>query len=1230
MMSRQSIIKLVITMIFMMLFTACGGGNGVTEVFNISSETEVNQAENQVRIIRKLQPADPLYVVYEDAEDGMSDRWTIYDKKPAGAVVTNVFDADKNSNVIDLNGTDTKNGYMLGYWSGSRAWNNHEDTILKWSMKFSEKFYIYIRLKTKNGSRDIVYRPENEDRGLTSDKYINIGLGEEVMDGTWQHFSRDIEADLKRYDTDNELIAVNAFLIKGSGRLDDIKMLKSSKEIYEDAEDSLTDGWLINDNTPEEASIENLYDNDRQSKIIALQGDGTKNRYTLGERTGENMWENRQYKVLKWSMNYAENFSVEIATETSVGYRLLRYTPTEEDGGLSGNTINLALGSHAKTGTWQTFVRDLEADLQKFEEATLVEVNAFAIRGSGKLDDIEMLKREKRSYADGADSSVWRIYDETPAGASISSVDDGHGNAVTKLVGDGTKNGYALGASSGSKAWYNRENKVLKWSMNYAEKYRISIPIDTLKGARYLVYEPLDIDKTMSGKNIYLGLGLLSQNGTWQTFARDLEADLKKYESDNEIVAVNGFFIKGSGLIDNVEMMHFSPILADNMAPVITLNGHNPTRLLVGESYIDAGAVITDDRDSNINVSVENSVNVNEAGEYEVSYTATDSVSNISKKVRTVIVFAEDTEAPSIELLGGNPMYITKGDDYIEDGAVATDNVDDSVEVLITGSVDADREGDYILTYTATDRFGNSANKIRKVTVEPKRDSKYNLEYLGLSFYEQSLPKSSYRLNQLDNSEFNALSKENQLIVADKLLSTLFFGYAANELDEKIASGNFINEVRNALEEQQTDKVALENEILDDEKYYQSTSLEPMVKILSRFVEMKNLDAYLFDNWMAYTLTQTIMFSPAYELETTEVPNVSRVYNGLVNSIENDEGIRFITYQHMMSEDNWRRFRSPEDNGREMLEIFMLDGDDSHVPLAAKALQNWRLSPESNTLVVELNQNIEPINLFGTTLFTGLDFYRELVKSDGFIRGITSRIVDAFFFNSTRETKESIVSSIVASSPETWDDIFKQIIFSEAYLLQSNRAKKAEENFFSLSRKLNYQPYYKTAYDFRSALEKMHQASMKYKLGRLDPVPLDTLSFANYHKYIREKLLTKMTDIQYENEHKKWSRQGWHPDFVSFDKFHYEKNEPVESLDSLITLIFKSTVARGPEEKELVLFHEFMIQDEKFPWQFNMFVEYEEPNKQEERRERAKNYITRVVLEYISRLQETYQYKEVK
>ena len=351
-------------------------------------------------------------------------------------------------------------------------------------------------------------------------------------------------------------------------------------------------------------------------------------------------------------------------------------------------------------------------------------------------------------------------------------------------------------------------------------------------------------------------------------------------------------------------------------------------------------------------------------------------------------------------------------------------------------------------------------------------------QYKGLVFYHKNLPSSAYRLEQIADSYFNSLSDAQKLQVANKLLTTLFWGYSLNELKEKIDSKTFISDIRASLDSEKTDKEWLESYIMDDNYFKQYTKTweyPQVVKILTRFYAMKKLDKYYLNNWVAYILTQTIMFSPAYELSTTHTPNISRVYNRLVNMLENESGMRFITYVHMMSEDNWRRFRSPEDNGREMLEIYLQDGKDSDVPLAGKALQNWHLNSDSDTLEVGLNYNTKPIHLFGTTVYTGEDFYRELVKSDAFTKGVTNRVIDFFFPQKSSTEKLAIADKIVASKPETWQDILLQIIFSKEYLLHNSRALSAEESFFSLAKKTDYRNRRDTFAFIRYYLDYMHQ-----------------------------------------------------------------------------------------------------------------------------------------------------------
>ncbi len=317
-----------------------------------------------------------------------------------------------------------------------------------------------------------------------------------------------------------------------------------------------------------------------------------------------------------------------------------------------------------------------------------------------------------------------------------------------------------------------------------------------------------------------------------------------------------------------------------------------------------------------------------------------------------------------------------------------------------------------------------------------------------------------------------------------------------------------------------------------------------------------------------------------------------------------------------------------------MMEIFLQDTDDSHVPIAGKALQNWKLNTDNDTLEVGLNKNTTPLQLFGTTIYNGDDFYRGLVKSDKFIRGVTNRLVDFFFPEKSTAEKNSIASVIVSSNPETWQDILLQIIFSKEYLLHNNRPKSAEEEFYSLAKKMSYLHRRNTFYDLKSYLEKMHQASMKYKLGKLERVPLDTLSFAYYHKYIREYVLMKRADPKYIDDHNSWAHYGWVDSYISFDKFIYDENDDVLSLENFVNYLFKSTIARVATPSEQLMFKNHMIENKNnkdvFIYEFDMFATNADPQKQATYRENNKRNIARTVLDYISRLDITYSMREVQ
>lgn len=82
----------------------------------------------------------------------------------------------------------------------------------------------------------------------------------------------------------------------------------------------------------------------------------------------------------------------------------------------------------------------------------------------------------------------------------------------------------------------------------------------------------------------------------------------------------------------------------------------------------------------------------------------------------------DDTTAPIITLNGDAEISIDLQQPYVELGATAVDDEDGDVPVDISGSVDINLKGEYVITYTATDEAGNIASEERIVNVVNSAD----------------------------------------------------------------------------------------------------------------------------------------------------------------------------------------------------------------------------------------------------------------------------------------------------------------------------------------------------------------------------------------------------------------------------------------------------------------------------------------------------------------------------
>jgi hypothetical protein len=201
--------------------TISGLHEGVTYYFAATAYNDTDESDFSDEMAYTI-PSDSM-TIYEDAEDGTALGWRIYDNTPDGAIIENVYDSDRQSHVIQFTGSGTANGFVLKNDDGTN-WQNSNQSVIQWSMKYSANFVVYIDVQTTSGHRYLYYAPLDYD-ALGSGEYVGHGLGNDVTDGGWHTFVRDLKLDLDKAQPGIKILKVNGFKIRGSGKVDDIILL---------------------------------------------------------------------------------------------------------------------------------------------------------------------------------------------------------------------------------------------------------------------------------------------------------------------------------------------------------------------------------------------------------------------------------------------------------------------------------------------------------------------------------------------------------------------------------------------------------------------------------------------------------------------------------------------------------------------------------------------------------------------------------------------------------------------------------------------------------------------------------------------------------------------------------------------------------------------------------------------------------------------------------------------
>ena len=398
-------------------------------------------------------------------------------------------------------------------------------------------------------------------------------------------------------------------------------------------------------------------------------------------------------------------------------------------------------------------------------------------------------------------------------------------------------------------------------------------------------------------------------------------------------------------------------------------------------------------------------------------------------------------------------------------------------------------------------------------------------------------------IEPLGDAEFAALAPDERYRVANKLLGTLYDGLPVPAfydlspgagLREAAVGGEDVSppalRARLAAPLPAEERARLDRAIVGDEGAVDANGapapLEPAYRFddrrpaqmpLARLVEYPtSRDRY--SQWMAWHLANTILFSPAEEIDSADMTDVQNVLRRLDLAILSNVPIRDVVAVHQRSVENWRRFRSPEDNTREMMEIYLglFDRDDL-VPLASQACRDLYLTDERDGYKLARTDfpNVEPVLVLDVWVTSCEDFYDAVAGHPLLIPRVAGVLVDHFFSGESAERRLELTAALAATNPRTFEDLFTAILFSRAYLLEVERPRGFEENFLALAARLGWEAHPEVLKGMiggrgpyaRAEMAEMGWPALSAKLGRTAEVPLDSLSFANHHKALRESLL---------------------------------------------------------------------------------------------------------------------------
>jgi len=411
---------------------------------------------------------------------------------------------------------------------------------------------------------------------------------------------------------------------------------------------------------------------------------------------------------------------------------------------------------------------------------------------------------------------------------------------------------------------------------------------------------------------------------------------------------------------------------------------------------------------------------------------------------------------------------------------------------------------------------------------------------------------SGYTLRQ---SDFDGLSADEQFMVANKALSTMYRGLPLDQFfdltqgldNPSVQYSDFITSTQVRLQTPltQVQRQKLDERILgldDDVDTVEDDSIQGRFNSFDNDqphqIYMARMQTYplskdQFVTWMSYFLANTIMFSPAREMDSTNSQDIVRVLGYLDGKLNADKPIRDVVRGWLHNLSRWRVSRSPENHALEMFELYLGIFNDTPEEIqntinGGKACGSWYLTDNNADyqLLIDLTkpEGTKSYEVFGQFVTNCDDLYDVVAGHPRLIPRVIEVIVNYFMDGSASSVKQDLIQSIINSNPVTFNDVFLGVMFSKSFLLTSERVKTFEENALGFLNSMYWNPRANSGELGRGAIDslldsdrfdsgadigvhRMGWAAMNYKIGRTPFLPMDVLSFATYHKAIRQEVL---------------------------------------------------------------------------------------------------------------------------